>query len=82
MKEGEQVFSLKELQRFDGEVSSKIYLAYRGIVYDVSECIKWKTGMHENQHFPGQDLTYEFPEAPHGEEEFNYPCVKRVGILE
>ena len=82
MEEDVRIYSLEELKCFDGEVLSKIYLAFKGIVYDVTECMKWKTGIHEKQHFPGQDLSPEISEAPHGEEVFNYPCVKRVGILE
>lgn len=58
-----------------------MYVACRGVVYDVTECPKWRTGMHEALHFPGLDLTSELPEAPHGDEVFSRPCVKRVGRL-
>jgi hypothetical protein len=37
--------------------------------------------MHEQLHFAGLDLTGELIEAPHGEEVFSRPCVKRVGRL-
>jgi predicted heme/steroid binding protein len=37
--------------------------------------------MHERTHFPGQDLSGEIKDAPHGEEVFLRPCVKRAGIL-
>ncbi len=37
--------------------------------------------MHEHLHWPGQDLTNELPDAPHKDEVFTRPCVKRVGIL-
>jgi predicted heme/steroid binding protein len=80
-KSGERVFSPRELQRFDGE-DGLMYIAYHGIVYDVSECPKWRTGMHENMHFSGLDLSGELVEAPHKEEVFSRPCVKRVGRLE
>ena len=75
------VFTVRELLRYDGE-DGPIYIALQGIVYDVSECPKWRSGLHENLHFPGQDLTCEFPEAPHGMEVFDHPCVRRVGLLE
>jgi len=60
-----------------------MYVAYQGIVYDVTDCPKWRRGLHEGQHFPGQDLTTELEhEAPHAEEVFNHPCVKVVGRLQ
>ena len=76
----EPTFTLRELRRFDGE-DGLIYVAYRGIVYDLSDCPKWRTGMHEQLHFPGQDLTGELLDAPHAEEVFTRPCVRRVGLL-
>ena len=39
--------------------------------------------MHEQLHFPGQDLTSElFDDAPHEEEVFIHDCVKIVGRFE
>ncbi|MEJ2600398.1 MAG: cytochrome b5 domain-containing protein [Anaerolineales bacterium] len=75
-----RVFTVQELLRYDGE-AGPMYIAHQGIVYDVSDCPKWRSGLHENQHFPGQDLTGEIPEAPHGKEVFDHPCVRRVGLL-
>lgn len=77
---GERQYTLRELRQYDGE-GGPIYIAYQGIVYDVTSCPKWRTGMHERMHFPGQDLTSEFPEAPHAEEVFRHPCVRRMGRL-
>ena len=76
-----RVFTAGELLRYDGE-DGPMYIAHQGIVYDVSDCPKWRSGLHERLHFPGQDLTHEFPEAPHGMEVFDHPCVRRVGRLE
>ena len=69
-----------ELRRYDGD-EKPIYIAYQGIVYDVSDCPRWKSGLHEHLHFPGQDLTSELYDAPHSDEVFTRPCVKRVGRL-
>lgn len=76
----ERLFTQRELHRYDGE-DGRIYIAYQGIVYDVSDCPKWRNGLHERMHFPGQDLTSEFSEAPHAEEVFRHPCVRLIGRL-
>ena len=70
-----------ELRRNTGERGTRMYIAHDGIVYDVTDCPKWRTGLHEYLHFPGQDLTGEFPDAPHGDEVFKHPCVQIVGRL-
>ena len=71
-----------ELRRNDGERGSRKYVAHEGIVYDVTDCPKWRQELHENLHFPGQDLTSELPDAPHAEDVFARPCVKIVGKLQ
>ncbi len=76
----ERLFTEMELLRYDGE-RNPMYIACHGVVYDVSDCARWRTGLHEGQHFPGQDLSRELPNAPHHEEVFNRPCIKRVGRL-
>ena len=77
----ERVFSAAELKRYNGERGRPVYLAYGGVVYDVSECPKWRSGLHEQLHFAGFDLSGELGEAPHGKEVFTRPCVRRVGVL-
>lgn len=74
--------SLSTLKRFDGDNEIDIFIAHNGIVYDVSNCPKWRTGLHEGIHFGGQDLTNEFHKAPHQDEVFKHPCIKIIGILE
>jgi predicted heme/steroid binding protein len=76
----EKVFTIEELRRCDGE-TGPMCISFRGIVYDVSQSRRWRSGIHEGLHFPGQDLTGEFGEAPHGEEVFLHPIIKRVGRL-
>ena len=71
-----------ELRRNTGERGTRKFIAYDGIVYDVTDCPKWRLDIHENLHFPGQDLTSELPDAPHAEEVFFRPCVKIVGKLQ
>jgi predicted heme/steroid binding protein len=70
-----------ELRRNTGERGTRMYVAHNGIVYDVTDCPKWRTGLHEHLHFAGQDLSAEFPDAPHMEEVFRHPCVSILGRL-
>jgi len=78
----DHIVSEAELRRNDGERGSRKYVAHNGIVYDVTDCPKWRQELHENLHFPGQDLTSELPDAPHAEDVFARPCVKIVGKLQ
>lgn len=78
----DRIISISELKRSTGERGSRKFIAYKGIVYDVTDCPKWRLDLHESLHFPGQDLTSELLEAPHNEEVFKHDCVKIVGRLE
>ena len=71
-----------ELRRNTGERGTRKFIAYQGLVYDVTDCPKWRLEMHENLHFAGEDLTSELPDAPHEQEVFERPCVKLVGKLQ
>jgi len=77
----ERIVTEAELRRNTGERGTRKFIAYDGIIYDVTDCPKWRLDLHENLHFPGQDLTSELPEAPHKEEVFSRPCVKAIGKL-
>ena len=78
---GERPVSQGELKRHTGERGTRSFVAFAGYVYDVTDCPKWRTGMHEQLHFAGQDLTSELPDAPHDSDVFDRPCVRRVGPL-
>jgi predicted heme/steroid binding protein len=77
----DRTVSLRELKQNTGERGSRCYIACGGIVYDVTDCPKWRTGLHEQLHFAGQDLSGELPDAPHQREVFDRPCVRRIGPL-
>ena len=77
----DRIITEMELRRNTGERGTRKFIAYDGIIYDVTDCPKWRLDLHENLHFPGQDLTSELPEAPHKEEVFSRPCVKAIGKL-
>jgi predicted heme/steroid binding protein len=74
--------SLAELRRNNGEMGSRKYVAFEGVVYDVTDCPRWRLELHERLHFAGLDLSGEMAQAPHKKEVFNRPCVKVVGYLE
>ncbi len=68
-------YTLEELAEYNGK-NSKIYIAYQGQVYDVSDSYLWEGGTHQGLHDAGKDLTEEMDEAPHGPETFkDYPVV-------
>jgi predicted heme/steroid binding protein len=70
-----------QLRRNNGDRGTPKWIAHQGIVYDVSDCSRWRKEMHENLHFPGQDLTSELADAPHNEIVFLHPCIKIIGRL-
>ena len=58
----------EELARFDGKEGRPAYIAYRGVIYDVSGSRLWKNGAHVMKHSAGNDLTTMLKNAPHGED--------------
>lgn len=58
-------FTLDELSKYNGENGNKAYIAYEGLVYDVTDIPKWKNGKHNGQK-AGTDLTEVLSKAPHG----------------
>ncbi len=60
-------FTREELKKYDGKDGRPAYIAYKGVVYDVSSSFLWKGGRHQALHEAGNDLTEALKEAPHGE---------------
>lgn len=68
-------YTLEELADYNGK-NRKIYIAYQGQVYDVSDSSLWEGGTHQGLHDAGKDLTEAMDDAPHGPEMFkDYPVV-------
>lgn len=50
----------------NGQDRPEIWIAFQGVVYDVTKSRLWRNGTHY-EHFAGQDLTEELADAPHGQ---------------
>ena len=77
----ERTFTERELQQFDGTRGEPAYIAFEGVVYDVSASSLWRGGLHKDLHYAGTDLTRTLRKAPHTAEVFTHATVKRVGRL-
>ena len=75
----ERVFTDHELRQYDGQKGRPAYVAYDGIVYDVTIAPNWRGGMHRDMHYPGLDLTRSLHKAPHDASVFRR--LPRVGVL-
>jgi len=73
-----QIYTRQQLALRNGVDKPEIWVAYRGLIYDVTGSRLWRNGKHY-EHWAGQDLTHELPDAPHTDEVFKrVNCVGRV----
>jgi predicted heme/steroid binding protein len=73
-----ELITRQQLSLRNGQDKPEIWVAYKGVVYDVSQSRLWRKGMHY-EHWAGQDLTEELADAPHNENVFDK--FKAVGFL-
>ncbi len=72
------VFSRAALALKNGQDDEEIWIAYKGVIYDVTHSRYWRKGRHY-EHWAGQDLTDELALAPHTHKVFeNLPVVGRL----
>jgi len=72
-------FTKQQLSLRNGQDRPEIWIAYKGIIYDVTNSRLWLSGKHY-EHWAGQDLTDELPDAPHTEDVFRrFMAVGKVG---
>jgi predicted heme/steroid binding protein len=71
-------FTLAELATFDGHDGRPAYVAFKGIVYDLTDSPMWSGGDHEGQHAAGGDMTAEHDDAPHDVYVTDFPEVGRL----
>lgn len=57
-------YTISQLALRNGQDRDEIWVAYKGIIYDVTASRLWKNGKHY-EHWAGQDLTPELADAPH-----------------
>jgi predicted heme/steroid binding protein len=71
-------YTLADLVAFDGREGRLAYVAYKGIVYDVTDSPMWSGGDHEGAHTAGGDTTLEHEDAPHDVYVTDFPEVGRL----
>ncbi|MCP4633289.1 MAG: cytochrome B5 [candidate division Zixibacteria bacterium] len=70
------IFTRDDLRKYNGQNDRPHYIAYKGMVYDVSDSTFWEEGIHFDEHFAGTDISYLIEDAPHTEEVLeDYPIV-------
>lgn len=71
-------YTRSQLALRNGQDRPEIWVAYLGIIYDVTESRLWRNGKHY-EHWAGQDLTAELAYAPHTQTVFEK--FTAVGVL-
>jgi predicted heme/steroid binding protein len=69
LSEEKRNFTVSQLALKNGQDDKEVWVAYKGIIYDVSRSKLWQKGRHY-EHWAGQDLTHELPDAPHTDSVF------------
>lgn len=64
--EAETIFSLTDLEQYNGKDGNPAYVAIDGVVYDVTNVKEWKDGEHQGILEAGKDLTEKLKDSPHG----------------
>ena len=68
----------EQLSAYDGRNGHPAYVAYQGVIYDLSASAMWADGDHEGMHVAGSDVTAEHDDAPHDVVVTDFP---KVGAL-
>ena len=71
-------YTRSQLALRNGQDKPEVWVAYKGVIYDVTESRLWRRGQHY-EHWAGQDLTDELPDAPHTDEVFTR--FSAIGVL-
>ncbi len=71
-------YTRSQLALRNGQDRDEIWVAHQGVIYDLTKSRLWRNGKHY-EHWAGQDLTEELPDAPHNERVFER--FKAIGRL-
>ncbi len=72
-------YTLNQLAQRNGQDRPEVWVAYKGIIYDVGKSRLWRDGKHY-EHWAGQDLTPEIGDAPHTDRVFDkFKVVGKLG---
>ena len=63
-------YTQAQLALRNGQDKPQIWIAFRGVIYEVTNSRLWRNGKHY-EHWAGQDLTDELADAPHNENVFD-----------
>ncbi len=63
-------YTKSQLALRNGQDKEQIWVAYQGLIYDVTRSRLWRNGKHY-EHWAGQDLTAELADAPHNQNVFD-----------
>jgi predicted heme/steroid binding protein len=73
-------FTKAQLSLRNGQDKPEVWVAFKGLVYDVSASRLWKNGKHY-EHWAGQDLTDELKDAPHTDKVFeNFKVIGKLRV--
>ena len=72
-------YTKSQLALRNGQDKEEVWIAYEGIIYDVTHSRLWFTGTHY-EHWAGQDLTEELVDAPHTKKVFER--FSKIGYLD
>ena len=77
--ENSKTYTRSQLALRNGQDRDEIWVAYQGVIYDVTRSRLWQRGNHY-EHWAGQDLTRELDEdAPHIATVFDkFPVIGRL----
>lgn len=64
-----KIYTKQQLALRNGQDKPEIWIAFQGVIYDVTTSKMWRNGKHY-EHWAGQDLTEELEDAPHSKQVF------------
>jgi predicted heme/steroid binding protein len=64
MSKYDKLITAKQLALRNGVDRPEVWVAFEGVIYDVTKSRLWREGKHY-EHWAGQDLTKELADAPH-----------------